>query len=309
MKKAHAIKAAFAAAIIAVSGGAAGVDSDKPAVVEKLANGFINWTDGIITLSATAKYPKSVEDMDEARLKAERIGTIMARRSLLEAVKGVRIESNTVVNDMMVSKDVIRTAVEGLVENSRIVGTQHQPDNSVKITVEMTMRGKMSGVLLENLKGGEKKGELKELLNNIGRAFASLLNDAISIADEAYAKIDDTRKPTGLIIDATEISVKPGLFPKIHDENGKKLYGPGIYDSVTASEKGSVGIAPTIEEAKKDVERLGKVALVCKALIPTGVGGIDLGVKGVDMGTLKTMMDDPAVVKKCGVSIVYKVTF
>ena len=302
------ITIAAAAALICISTARA-VDEGKP-VREKIGSGAVDWSSGTVSASAVAKYPKAIEDMDEddAKLKAERVATVMARRNILEIVKGVRVESKTVVNDMMVSKDVIRTTVEGLVENSKVVNTEHLPDRSVRVTVEMSMRGRLSKELLDNL-SPEKKGTFRRMIEETKKAALQFIDGILSAGSTAEAKVDEKSLPTGLIIDATELKVKPGLFPKIYDKDGNVIYGPGIYDNGTASEKGSVGIASSIEEAKKDTARLGKVALVSKALIPTGAGGIDLGIQGVDLSTLKGMMEDPATLKKCGVSVVYKLTF
>jgi hypothetical protein len=71
----------------------------------------------------------------------ERAAYVVALRNLLEVVKGVRVDSESVVENFMVKSDVIRTRVDGIVQGARIVKTQYMSDGSVELQVAMPLRG------------------------------------------------------------------------------------------------------------------------------------------------------------------------
>ena len=72
---------------------------------------------------------------------AERAAFVVALRNLLETVKGVRVDSESVVENFMVKSDVIRTRVDGIVKGAQIVKRQYLSDGSVEVLVGMNMKG------------------------------------------------------------------------------------------------------------------------------------------------------------------------
>lgn len=72
----------------------------------------------------------------QARLMARRAAILDAYRNLLELVKGIQIESGTTVEDFMLRDDRIRSRVEGLVKQARIVDEQYLEDGTCEITLE-----------------------------------------------------------------------------------------------------------------------------------------------------------------------------
>jgi hypothetical protein len=109
--------------------------------VETTAAGVINWTVGEVYAKGIGAPPAFPGNAAQARAMAERAAYIVALRNLLETVKGVRVDAETVVENYMVKSDVIRTRVDGIVKGARIVNTQYMPDGSVEVLVAMPMRG------------------------------------------------------------------------------------------------------------------------------------------------------------------------
>jgi len=119
--------------------------------VETLGSGKINWTVGQIYATGIGAPPALPINASQARAMTERAAYIVALRNLLEIVKGVRVDSETVVENFMVKSDVITTRVNGLVKGARIVKTQYLSDGSVEVLVAMPMRGAlMDTVVPEN---------------------------------------------------------------------------------------------------------------------------------------------------------------
>ena len=69
----------------------------------------------------------------QARLMAERAAKLDAYRQLLEYLKGVAIDSTTTVEDFMTRNDRIRSRVEGVVRDSRVVDRRFNRDGSVEV--------------------------------------------------------------------------------------------------------------------------------------------------------------------------------
>jgi hypothetical protein len=109
--------------------------------VETTAAGVINWTVGEVYAKGIGAPPAFPGNAAQARAMAERAAYVVALRNLLETVKGVRVDAETVVENYMVKSDVIRTRVDGIVKGARIVNTQYLSDGSVEVLVAMPMRG------------------------------------------------------------------------------------------------------------------------------------------------------------------------
>ena len=109
--------------------------------VETVGQGMINWTSGEVYATGIGAPPANAVNAAQARAMAERAAQVVAYRNLLEIVKGVRVDSETVVENFMTKSDIIRTKVDGVIKGAMPVKKQYLSDGSVEITVVMRMRG------------------------------------------------------------------------------------------------------------------------------------------------------------------------
>src|SRR6266498_1968392 len=109
--------------------------------IETTTLGKINWTTSEISATGIGAPPANPANAAQARAMAERAAFVVALKNLLEIVKGVRVDSETVVENFMVKSDIIRTRVDGIVKGARIVKTSYMSDGSVEIIVAMPLRG------------------------------------------------------------------------------------------------------------------------------------------------------------------------
>jgi len=116
--------------------------------VETTSSGKINWTVGEIYATGIGAPPALSVNAAQSRAMAERAAFIVALRNLLEVVKGVRVDSESVVENFMVKSDVIRTRVDGIVKGARIINTQYLSDGSVEVQVAMPLRGALLDALV-----------------------------------------------------------------------------------------------------------------------------------------------------------------
>lgn len=109
--------------------------------VETFGQGSINWTSGEVAATGIGAPPANAVNPAQSRAMALRAAQVVAYRNLLEIVKGVRVDSETVVENFMTKSDIIRTRVDGIVKGARIVKTQYMSDGAVEVLVTMPLAG------------------------------------------------------------------------------------------------------------------------------------------------------------------------
>ncbi len=138
-----------------VGAGLTGAQTFGPSdAVESLGSGTVNWTTGEVYATGIGAPPARPVNAAQARAMAERAAQVVALRNLLETVKGVRVDSETVVENFMTKSDVIRTRVDGIVKGARILKKQFMSDGSVEVLVAMPMKGAFLNTVLPETFGG-----------------------------------------------------------------------------------------------------------------------------------------------------------
>jgi hypothetical protein len=121
-------------------------------VVERMGNGAVNWTQGVVTAKGSGAPPsKGVTNVAQARLMAERAAKADALRNLLETVKGVRVDSETTVESFTTKSDRVLTRVSGIVIGARLVDTKYLSDGAVEVTMSINLTGELLAVMLQEL--------------------------------------------------------------------------------------------------------------------------------------------------------------
>ncbi|MGC8894178.1 MAG: LPP20 family lipoprotein [candidate division WOR-3 bacterium] len=218
-------------------------DTQK-AYIQPVENGVINWTQGYIRARGYAVVSEKEANKPKARLGAERAATVIAQRNLLEIAKGVYINSETVVEDMMLSSDVIVSRVEGVVKGAKMVGQPHWlPDGVVMVEMEMPLYGQNS------------------LLSAVAPNNPTTKPDS-----QALKAIGDA---PCIVIDGKG-QVQPGLMPRFFDEKGNLV----LDFSQIIDPKNPQGIKYV--NNLSDILQCGDQAWVIEALGAVGKGKTDM---------------------------------
>jgi hypothetical protein len=183
-------------------------------LTEPVATGTVNWTSGWVKATGLGVPPPNAGSAAGARAMAQRAAFSVAVRNLLEVVKGVRIDSATLVDNYIVQNDVIKSQVSGFVKGAQIEKTVESPDGSVEVFVKAPLWG----------------------VNSLYDPFL----DQMGVQDQKLAPEPAEDGYTGLFIDARGLNLKPACFPTVLDDKGEVVFGPKTVDRAAAQKDGMV---------------------------------------------------------------------
>ena len=117
-------------------------DSNAPQstkVPQKTCNNLLRRDSSlIISVTGQGVAPSFATSHAQAYALAKRAALADAYRLISEKVKGVRIEGQDLIKNMMVKRTTVRTSVEAMVRNSNIVGTTFK-DGLCEVEVEIRL--------------------------------------------------------------------------------------------------------------------------------------------------------------------------
>jgi hypothetical protein len=241
------------------------------------SSGKIDWTTQVITSVGIGAPPAQPANAAQARAMAERAAQVVAYRNLLEAVKGVRIDSTTTVENFMVTSDVIRTQVSGFVQGAMVMDKKYMSDGSVEVTVGMKLTGALADSLLPKTPAAPPTGIVA----------------TPGVAGQAF---------TGLIVDARGLGVKPAMAPKVLNEDGKEVYGSAWINRDWAVREGMAGYLKDPLQAQQNPRVTDKPLLV-KAIKASGDARVDLVISNADAAMLQGAAQNLSFLEKCKVII------
>jgi len=248
--------------------------------VETFENGKIDWTTGVASAIGIGAPPKKPINMAQARAMAKRAAVIVARRNLLEIIKGVRIDSTTLIKDFVVQSDIIRNQVDGYLERSQVVDIAYMSDGSVEATVAMNLRGGFANLMLP--KSIKSIPPIRQAQAPTGKQ------------GEAY---------TGLVVDSRGFQVKPAMSLKIVDEDGNEVYGSSYVSRDYAINQGMAGYAKDITAAQTN-DRVTNNPLTVKGVRTADTGDSDIIISNADAARIKGAAENLEFLQKCRVMVV-----
>lgn len=268
------------AALLAIMGGSAfaqlvGTINDVETSVG--SSGKVDWTTGVITAVGIGAPPAQPANAAQARAMAERAAQVVAYRNLLEAVKGVRLDSTTTVENFMVTSDVIRTQVSGFVQGAMVMDKKYMSDGSVEVTVGM----KLTGALADSLLPKQPPAPPTGIVTTPGAAGQTF---------------------TGLIVDARGLGVRPAMAPKVLNEDGKEVYGSAWINRDWAVREGMAGYLKDPLQAQQNPRVTDKPLLV-KAIKTSGDARVDVVISNADASMIHGATQNLSFLEKCKVII------
>ena len=253
-------------------------------VVTQLDKGSINYSEQSITAIGIGFVPTNAVNAGQARRMALRIAKQDAMRQLIEIVNGVTLTSETTMSGAMVD-DVINTKVQGFIRGARPVG---QPKYLSDTSVEMEYSVPMSGISDIVLPPVTVPATTQAPNNNQPAAAANNTTQAGGV--------------TGIIIDARGLKARPAMAPRILDQNGNAIYGPGKYSRQYAVKNGVAGYSKTLESAQQDQRVVGN-PIVVKGVGTSGTNRTDITISNADVSKIDMANRNYKVLNDCRVLI------
>ncbi|MEO0073876.1 MAG: hypothetical protein ABIK43_04365 [candidate division WOR-3 bacterium] len=174
-------------------------------IAEPVPGGVIDWSGRTVRATGSGIADPGITNPAQARLMAERAAVVNAQRNLLEIVKGVRINSDTRVENYMTRYDLVSSSVEGVVVGARQVGPAQWDSvrGVAQVELELALVGPQSlAQAMEPALAASRSERAPELTPAVEEFF---------------------RQYSALVIEARDTSLKPALFPRIYDEDGNLL--------------------------------------------------------------------------------------
>jgi hypothetical protein len=306
-------------------------------VLERLPSGVINWTQGLITAKGSGAPPTGITVISQARLMAERAAKADALRNLLEAVKGVRVDADTTVENFTTKNDVVMTRVSGIVKGATVVDKRYLSDGGVEVTVAVYLTGELLAVMLQELPPLTTPLMPAPTIPPIEKPLPPppptpplpkrkvtpppaveerkvtpppvVEEKKPPAAPEVQAKIEeklDLKKLeyTGLIVDARKLGLRPALIPKILNQKGEMVYSSQSVAQRELIKMGLVGYAKDVDAASKN-QRVTADPCIVPGLNAAGEKKTDVVISNRDAQMVLTSAPYTGYLKNGRVMIVY----
>ncbi len=229
------------------------INSDVPVrinhAVTSSDGAFMNWSGNYMEGTGMAAIPTQYKDTAQGVALARRGAILDLQRNLLEAMKGVNINSETKMEDFMAT-DSVRSAVEGTIKGVEVYeGKQNGDMYIVKGRIRLD---RIHDEAANQLSRTQREGDPVEYSNRRGKK------------SRARARVVRSGDFTGLIIDARHLPIQPSMFTRILDEEGRPVYGVNFGNRDIQNQSGLYVWYSRMLYAR-DEQRVGSRPMIIKA--------------------------------------------
>jgi len=270
-------------------------------VIEQKPTGQINWTKGTVSAKGKALPDENETNDSKALQVAITAAGQDARKNLVQLIKGIRIDSNTEVGDILVASETIKNKLNEILEALKpIEPIRYLSDESIEVKLQMPFKSAFAQLILP--------ADIKQIkpIKQVNPTKSGSNSNA-SDSSKATASVPIRSKPilhTGMIVDAKGLSeAKPSIVPKIIDESGQEIYGPAFVSREYALQAGMSGYTHTLASAKTD-PRIKDNPLIVKGLKTKNLERSVIVVSNSDAAKLRQASEHLSFLRKCSVIIV-----
>lgn len=220
--------------------------------VEQAAKGGVNWMKGANSYIEAVGVGLLGENGPSL---AHRAAVMDAQRNLLEIIKGVSVNSESTMEDLYVTSDIVKTKVEGVLKGAQIVEEGQNLDGSYYVKMRVPLYGSTSSLASAAFSAIRPETETPVPPPAVTEPMISP-EEIQTVQSAAY---------TGVVVDASLLGLEPTFSPIIYDTNGRAVYGIDNIETSVVINSGMVGYANAVEEAASG-SRAGNNPLVVKAV-------------------------------------------
>ncbi len=172
-----------------------------------------------------------------------RAAKVDAMRNALEEVQGVYIDSETTVKDSIMTSDIIKSRINGLIKGAKVV-KRFKDGDGYHVIIEMPVYGAQS-IAASAIPESNAKPQ----------AFPAATTFVPNVPTSTGAY-------TGLIVDCTGLGLETAMAPAVFATDDKLVYGQVNYSRDMTVKKGYVGYSNSLNSG---ISRAGSNPLVVKA--------------------------------------------
>ena len=260
MKKRQLFTSLALSAVIVFAGlpvQAAGTNVAVSVEVQQASKNAVNWEKGAqadITAIGIGLPPENAGNRGQTL--ARRAAIVDAYRNLAEIIQGVSVDSETTIENLTLSSDVVQAKVSALVQGARILEEGPEMDGSYYVQMSVPLYGRQKSLAAIALPQLKQERE----------AFAVVKDTELTKQEQAEVS---AASYTGVIVNAAGMELVPTFSPVIYDENGRAIYGIRNIDRDLAIEQGMAEYASDLEAAAS-ASRAGANPLVINAVAVKG---------------------------------------
>jgi hypothetical protein len=192
--------------LIAVATTATNVNQPAAAIDQISSYGTIDWDQGFVEAPGFGVPSRLAKSPAQGRLMARRAAIVDAQRNLLEAVKGVKVDAESTVQNYESINDTIKTQLSGMIQGAKIVNEQLLADGTYQVTMRINLYG---------------QGGLTQIVNDAAKPAAPVpFPTPSTVYNPAVLPTY-----TGLVVDVTGLPIVRAMSPVIYDDTGRPIYG------------------------------------------------------------------------------------
>lgn len=271
-----------------------------------LIEGYVDWTKNELVVYGDATVPEHISNPVQRRLLGFRGAKAVAYRNLLEMIGEVQIDSETRVQNFILTSDSISVKVQGLVRGARIIaGSQIENEGLYRIALRLPLLGDFADAVLP-----EVARLAPDAYDIILPAPPEPMADSLASSEdiiEEEAVVFIPRVPyTGILVDARGLDLQPSMSPRILSEEGRIIYGAATVDHDYATQYGIIGYDKDIDRALKSDRLGGEKAnpFVVKATRTSGLYSGDAVLSEFDATRVLMADSDSDFLHECRVTFV-----
>lgn len=211
----------------------------------------VDWEKGVIRAKGIGAGKSTTKNKGLKRAQARRAAMMDAQRNLAEAVKGVRVTSESRMVDLVLADDRVATRVDAIINNMTEVSGQYMDDETYEIILEMPLFGTRDSLA---------EAAFLPFKDEPKVSFPAPVNTTVinqpTIVNNDY---------TGLIIDCSGMDINCVMSPVILNADGTKIYGHQNLDYDKIIVNGMASYADSVSDQISRA-RAGNNPLIVKAV-------------------------------------------
>lgn len=209
-----------------------------------------------------------------------RAATVDAYRLFAEEVNGVQIDADTTVENSIVTSDIIKTKVKGVIKGAKVVSRSVDGNGYYHVVMELPVYGGSNSLAAAVLPQVPQQGFLPPSdIIPVDKIAGVALKPESTGVNASAPTVPTTQVPavhqatvgnlygatgqyTGLIVDCSGMGLQTAMAPAVFTEGRKVVYGLENFSHDQVINRGYVGYSKSLTAG---VERAGSNPMIVKA--------------------------------------------